>query len=113
MGAGVPRPVQPKSQTQRSATANPSTEGTTASHRQRALPAISTLKPSHCGKNQNHKAKNAVPTAREAMAVRARLPCPAAGAPEDCVNVVIFLALYRPLRRRRAEGLQIFCVAHL
>ena len=32
---GVPRPVQPKSQMQRSATANPRTEGMAASQRQR------------------------------------------------------------------------------
>ena len=41
-GAGVPCPVQPKSHTQRRATANPSTDGMAASQRQRAAPALST-----------------------------------------------------------------------
>jgi len=53
MGAGVPRPVHPKSQTQRSATAKPSTEGTAAIQRHRAAPEVSTLKPSQEGSNQN------------------------------------------------------------
>src|SRR5271157_29701 len=69
MGAGVPRPVHPKSQTQRKATANPSTDGTAASHRQRAAPAVSTLKPSHPGSSQNHKLKNAAPTSSDATVV--------------------------------------------
>jgi hypothetical protein len=62
-GAGVPRPVQPKSHTQRNATANPITDGMAASHRQRAAPAVSTRNPSHPGSNQNHNAKNDAPTA--------------------------------------------------
>ena len=81
MGAGVPRLVQPKSQTQRTATANPSTDGIAASHRQRATPA-STLKPSHRGSSQNHRAKNAAPTASEAIAVGYRFQCDATGLPD-------------------------------
>ena len=65
----MPRPVQPKSQTQRIATANPSTEGMAASHRQRAAPAVSTLKPSQPGSSQNHNAKKPAPTRMEATAV--------------------------------------------
>ena len=52
-GAGVPCPVQPKSQTQRRATAKPKTEGSAANQRQCSTPSISTQKPSHCGKGQN------------------------------------------------------------
>src|SRR5229473_1577060 len=89
MGAGVPCPVHPKSQMQRRATANPSTDGTAASHRQRAEPGISTRKPSHRGSSQNHKAKNAAPTASEANAVSQRLPFPAAGALVDCASVIL------------------------
>jgi len=48
-GAGVPCPVHPKSQTQRRATANPSTDGTAASHRQREAPAVSARNPSQPG----------------------------------------------------------------
>ena len=69
MGAGVPCPVRPKSQTQRSATANPSTEGTAASHRQYDPPAVSTRKPSHPGSSQNHKEKNNAPTTNAATVV--------------------------------------------
>ena len=72
IGAGVPRPIHPKSQTQRRATANPSTDGTAATHRHRAAPAISTLKPSHPGSSQNHRPKNAAPTASETTAVSQR-----------------------------------------
>src|SRR6266581_4834911 len=61
---------------QRRATANPSAEGTAASHRQRAVPAISALNPSHCGSSQNHREKNAPPTISEATAVGHRSPCP-------------------------------------
>src|SRR5579864_6115141 len=69
MGAGVPRPVHPKSQTQRMATAKPRTEGTAASQRQRAAPAVETANPSQPGSSQNHSAKKAQPTASEARAV--------------------------------------------
>src|SRR5579863_10680544 len=71
-GAGVPRPVHPKSQTQRSATENPSTDGSAASHRQCAVPAVSTRKPSHCGNSQNHRPKNALPTASAEIVVSHR-----------------------------------------
>jgi len=67
MGAGVPCPVRPKSQMHRMATANPSTDGRTAIHRHCATRATSTRKPSQGGSNQNHKAKNAVPTINDAM----------------------------------------------
>ena len=70
----MPRPVHPKSQMQRKAMANPSTDGTTATHRQRAVPATSALNPSHCGSSQNHKEKNAPPTISEATAVGHRAP---------------------------------------
>src|SRR5579863_10511167 len=89
MGAGVPRPVHPKSHTQRRATANPIKDGTAAIHRQRAAPAISTLKPSHCGSSQNHKEKNTAPTAREASVVSPRWSCPFDEAFSDCVFAVI------------------------
>src|SRR5580658_4059132 len=74
---------------QRRATANPSTDGSAASHRQRAAPAISTLKPSHRGISQNHKAKNAPPTVREAAVVSQRLPGPADGSIVDCASILI------------------------
>src|ERR1019366_10106596 len=79
IGPGVPCPVHPKSHTHRSATAKPSTEGTAAIQRHRAASAVSTRKPSQDGSNQNHSAKNAAPTAREATvagqcAPRSRLP---------------------------------------
>src|ERR1700737_198771 len=64
---------------QRRATANPSTDGPAASHRQRPVPAISALTPSHCGSSQNHKEKNAPPTISEATAVGHRSPCPTGG----------------------------------
>jgi hypothetical protein len=63
----VLRPVRPKSQTQRRATANPSADGSAASHRQ--LAAVSTRKPGHWGGSQNHKPKNAAPTVSEAVVV--------------------------------------------
>src|SRR5580698_8853873 len=69
MGAGVPCPVQPKSQMQRIATAKPKTHGMTATQRQRSAPSASTRKPSHGGSNQNQSARKAVPTASEASAV--------------------------------------------
>jgi hypothetical protein len=75
-GAGVPRPVHPKSQTHRSATANPITDGIAASHRQRA---VSTWNLSHPGNSQNHSAKNAVPTASDAAADSQGFPCAEAG----------------------------------
>src|SRR5215471_11038049 len=68
MGAGVPWPVQPKSHTQRHAIANPSTEGITASQRQRAPLAAAMLKPSQCGSSQNDNEKKPVPTTMEANA---------------------------------------------
>src|SRR5271169_6817992 len=74
MGAGVPRPVHPKSHTHRKATAKPSTEGTAAIQRHRATPAVSTRKPSQDGNNQNHSAKNPAPTIRDAIAVGHRTP---------------------------------------
>jgi hypothetical protein len=40
-----------------------------ANHRQLAAPAVSTRKPSHGGSKQNHKPKNAAPTASEAIVV--------------------------------------------
>src|SRR5581483_4470622 len=67
IGTGVPWPDQPKSQMQRKATANPSAEGTAANQRQRAEPIISTRKPSHCGKSQNHNPRKAVPAKSEAI----------------------------------------------
>ncbi len=63
----VSRPA--KSQTQRTATANPKTDGRAASQRQWAPPAISKRNPSHCGRSQNHNEKNAVPTASAASAM--------------------------------------------
>jgi hypothetical protein len=104
-GAGVPRPVHPKSQTQRSATANPSTDGTAASHRQRDAPAISTLKPSHRGSSQNHNAKNATPTAGEATAVSQRLPFPAAGALVDCASIIVGVPMPQSTATRALAGL--------
>src|SRR5580658_1769792 len=85
---------------QRRATANPSTDGSAASHRQRAAPAISTLKPSHRGISQNHKAKNAPPTVREAAVVSQRLPGPADGSIVDCASILIGVHLQSrgPLR---------------
>ena len=73
IGAGVPRPVRPKSQTHRRATANPSTDGTAASHRQFGV--VSTRNPNHPGSSQNHSAKNAVLTASEAKVVHAVENC--------------------------------------
>src|SRR5690349_17371755 len=70
-GIGVPRPVQPKSQIQRKATANPSTEGMAASQRQGATSAA-TRNPSHPGKSQNHSRKKAVPTTSAARRVSQR-----------------------------------------
>src|SRR6202521_4571460 len=64
---------------QRKAMANPSTDGTPATHRQRAVPATSALNPSHCGSSQNHREKNAPPTISEATAVGHRPPCPTGG----------------------------------
>ena len=90
MGAGVPCPVHPKSQTQRMATANPSTDGTAASQRQRAAPAVSTVKPSHCGSSQNHKEKNAAPTASEAAALAQLWSWWEAGELIDSEFVIIF-----------------------
>src|SRR5580704_15561980 len=69
IGAGVRRPVHPKSQMQRSATANPNTDGTAPSHRHPTVLALSTRKPSHPGNSQNQRAKNAAPTASAAAAV--------------------------------------------
>src|SRR5208337_3504906 len=69
IGAGVPCPVHPKSHTQRSATAKPSTEGTAAIQRQDAPDVASTRKPNHEGSSQNHSPKNAAPTTREATVV--------------------------------------------
>src|SRR5437899_1209904 len=69
---------------QRRATANPSTDGTAASHRQRAAPAVSTRKPSHCGSSQNHKVKNTAPTIREATVAGHRSPGVIFGALPDC-----------------------------
>jgi hypothetical protein len=40
------------------------------------VPAISALNPSHRGRSQNHKEKNAPPTISEATAVGHRSPCP-------------------------------------
>lgn len=69
-GARVPCPVFAKSQTQRNATANPMTDGKAASHRHRAAPAVSMVKPSHTGSsNQNQKAKNPAPTANDARRI--------------------------------------------
>ena len=79
-GTGVPRPVHPKSHTHRSATAKPTTDGMAASQRQRAAPAVSTRKPSQRGSSQNHSAKNARPTASDAIADSHRLPCTVAWA---------------------------------
>jgi hypothetical protein len=62
---------------------NSSTDGTAASHRQRAALAVSTLKPSHRGSSQNHREKNATPTASEATAVGHRFPSAIVGA-SDC-----------------------------
>src|SRR5215470_2557520 len=72
MGAGVPRPVQPKSHTQRSMTAKPRMEGTAPSQRQCAASRAAARKPSLLGSSQNQKAKKAAPTAREAKAVSER-----------------------------------------
>lgn len=69
MGAGVPRPVRPKSQTHRIATEKPSTDGTTASHRHEAVCTASTLKPSQEGNSQNQRAKKAQPTNSDAIVV--------------------------------------------
>src|SRR5437588_6252607 len=79
---------------QRRATANPSTDGIAASHRQRAAPAVSTRKPSHPGSSQNHSAKKAPPTASAAAALIhfSRRSCSrrsGAGAPLDCVGVIV------------------------
>src|SRR5579863_1367105 len=93
MGAGVPRPVQPKSQTQRVATANPHTDGRAATQRQRATPATSTVKPSHRGNSQNHKEKNAAPTVSEAKAVSQRWPSWDAGGGVGRVSVIVFIFL--------------------
>src|SRR5512146_1670539 len=87
MGAGVPRPVQPKSHTQRIATAKPITDGIAASHLQRAAPAVSTRNPSHCGNSQNHKVKNAVPTRSEAAAVGQRSATGAEEVPEAGIEL--------------------------
>src|ERR1039457_5759425 len=73
---------------QRRATANPSTDGSAASHRQCAVPAISTRKPSHCGSSKNHKQKNAPPTASEASAACHRSPCSTAGTLPDSPSVI-------------------------
>src|SRR3569833_1465383 len=83
-GAGVPCPVAPKSQIQRSATENPSTAGTTAINRHAEVPLRSTLNPSHRGSSQNHSPKNANPTTsepivdhtRDAMSASARIMLP-------------------------------------
>src|SRR5208282_528559 len=69
MGTGVPRPVHPKSQMQRSATAKPNAEGMAATQRQRIAPAVSMRKPSNGGSNQNHSARKAAPAAREASVI--------------------------------------------
>src|ERR1051326_5380217 len=95
-GAGVPRPVQPKSHTQRSATANPKTEGITASQRQRAVPTVSTVNPSPPGSSQNHSAKNPAPTARAAAALshcslRRCSESPAAEAPPLRTSVITLI----------------------
>jgi hypothetical protein len=87
-GAGVPRPVHPKSQTQRRAIANANTDGAAANHRQRAAPAISTLKPSHRGSSHNHREKNAAPTATEAAADSRREPSPASAVLQACTLVM-------------------------
>src|SRR5580700_3715123 len=69
MGAGVPRPVRPKSQMQRRATAKPRTEGMAASQRQPAGAVLLIWKPSQGGSSQNQSAKKAAPMRREAMVV--------------------------------------------
>ena len=69
MGAGVPRPVRPKSQTHRNATEKPKTDGTAPIHLQGASRAAATSKPNQPGSSQNHSAKNAAPTANEATVV--------------------------------------------
>src|ERR1700675_2557885 len=69
IGAGVPRPVRPKSQTHLSATAKPRTDGTAPIHRHRAAPTAATSNPSQEGNNQNHSAKNRAPTPNEATVV--------------------------------------------
>lgn len=77
-----------KSQTHRSATANPSADGTAASQRKRAAPAISTRKPSHWGSSQNHRGKNAEPTASETIAVAHRSACQRGGTLPECRFVI-------------------------
>src|SRR5215472_2153161 len=93
MGAGVPSPVHPKSQMQRRAAAKPRIEGTAASHRQRATPAISTLKPSHRGSSQNHSEKNTAPTASEAAAVSQRKPATGGAFGDSSLVIQLFLKL--------------------
>src|SRR5579872_1521851 len=100
MGAGVPCPVQPKSQTQRSAMPNPNADGIAASHRHRAVPAISTEKLSHRGKSQNHSAKNAEPTVSEVMAVSQLVSFAAC----ECLLVIEPPGFLPMFTRGRAEG---------
>jgi hypothetical protein len=55
------------------------------------------MKPNQRGSSQNHKAKNAPPTNREAIVVSQGLPFPSAGAREDCSSVMfisIFLSVF-------------------
>src|SRR5690242_16779975 len=87
-GAGVPCPVHAKSQTQRRATANPKTEGSAATHRQYEVPAISTRKPSHCGKSQNHSEKNSVPAMSEVIAAGQCSSCAAVATFPECAVVI-------------------------
>src|SRR5215469_4539119 len=68
MGAGVPRPVQPKFQMQRSMTPKPTIAGITPSQRQRASPVAPPWKPSHGGRSQNQSARNPAPTMSDASA---------------------------------------------
>jgi len=96
MGAGVPRPVQPKSHMQRKAAANPKTDGIAASHLHEVFPAASTSKPSQPGKSQNQRAKKAAPTTSEAAAVT-QLPTRLSdGFPWDCARFT------RPSHRQKS-----------
>lgn len=70
MGAGVPWPVRPKSQMQRSAMAKPRMDGMAKSQRQVGV-VVSVRKPSQGGRSQNQRAKKAAPTARDASVVTA------------------------------------------
>src|SRR5207248_9555415 len=74
---------------QRRATANPSTDGIAASHRQRAAPAVSTRKPSQPGRSQNHRAKNAKPTASEPNKVSHCSAPVLLGSCPDCAVVMV------------------------